>query len=774
MKGKQFISLRKQILKKQGKKAGSPDLSEIGFVSKISEGSNIEKLGRIIEKNRGRELLMIAGTGTGKTYSVNQYMERLYKEETTCQRIEFLGVPSSAQARQLEKDGFYVLVDTIGLNDMDFMLGRHKRHKKTGRSPMKVAFVYDKAQTIRHFLKKHPSYQADLFVDEAHKLYTAYSYRQDAIDDVEALISEIKERNGSVVLMTATPRSLAFRESIAHVIYCEGTERIAKYGQVEIVCQSESADRVPEMVYSTIVKEVKAGNRCFVRYNSFEDTGNVSAKLRAINGMNVKVVSSKNKDFDSITDMEGNCVNVYKNDIFNCFVNKSSLPEADCWFTTSMLDEGGSIVKIEGHGQPDNIVAVFVVKDKRFMQLDDIIQFSARIRFPYKKLVIVINRTKEAAEKVAKMENQCWGISKQVDITKKIVEQYTELMKLKGMNSEEIREGLLKFVELENLVGFKSNMDCINIGTDASVGINEKKKALTIYTVYNNQFGDNIGELEKALKSESDCHCTTVTEVKMIEASYDPVDYLQAALSDKKLLMQICDDRITDEEIKIVSHTSEYRKVRELISMQNLVCGKSRTDEEKTREAIKAVCDGSYGTFKNDLMAQMVCGLSNEELEKMCVKSDYEGDCWATKNYLSNTGVLKVIKDMETILGSTSLAVQKIKRLGGDLSAAKKYIKDNMEGYMNEMYLKDRERLMGMDKLGKEHVIILDHLYELSPSGKMKKKTINDSLLNKIVDALNREFGDGAYTARKVKNRILKLAIIQDGDKVAYLKKVKR
>ena len=99
MTGKQFRYLRYEILKKQGKKLKYQDLEvrELEFEKKIAEKDNIEKFAEIVENNRGKELLMIAGTGTGKTYTVNKYMDELYAKEKGQHRIELIGVPSTAR-----------------------------------------------------------------------------------------------------------------------------------------------------------------------------------------------------------------------------------------------------------------------------------------------------------------------------------------------------------------------------------------------------------------------------------------------------------------------------------------------------------------------------------------------------------------------------------------------------------------------------------------------------------------------------------------------------
>ena len=773
MTGKQFRYLRYEILKKQGKKLKYQDLEvrELEFEKKIAEKDNIEKFAEIVENNRGKELLMIAGTGTGKTYTVNKYMDELYAKEKGQHRIELIGVPSTAQARQLQKEGFHVLVEDNSISDMDFLCKSYFRSKATGHSSMKIVFVYDKAETVRKFLKRHKNYQADLFVDEAHKLYTAYNYRKDALDIVELLIHEVKDRNGSVVLMTATPKALAFRESIGQVLYCKGAERVAQYQQIEIVCKEKKADSFQDVVYSTIRKEVESGNHCFVRYNSFIDTGDISAKLRAVDNMNVKVVSSKNKDFEIETDSEGNRYNLYKNDIFNCFVNKSSLPEADCWFTTSMLDEGGSIERIEKHGQPENLVAIFVVKDKRFMQIDDAMQFSARIRFPYKKFVFIINREIDAeSEKISEMENLTWGITQQVNLTKSIVEQYAEIIRLKKVGNEEFEKELKNFTQLENVAGFQNNMDCITIDSDCRIGADEKKKALLIYNTFNNQYIDNIPEFVEHLKKVCDCREIQVIQAKVVKADFDINQYLLPVMGDSNLLLQIYDDYVEDDMLKTITHTKEYKKIQRLIQIQDVIRGAEESKVTKARKAIESVCLGekTAAEFKKELLGELLKKVPDSEIKEMYQEKYYKGSLVKEKEVLEQEELMDMLHRLHTLLENLDEAVQKLKQSGGNVEEVKKYIRNNFDGYMNEMYLADREKLWGMDKVGRERTIILDNIYELNSSGNLKKKTINEKLLEQVVTALNEEFGAGAYTNTKVKNRIKKMFKLQDNGTKIY------
>lgn len=779
----EFKELRKEILKNQGiKDVESLKVETIKFKSKIAEGDNIEKFDKLLKNHQGEEILMVSGTGTGKTYMVSKYMDSLYLSETKSHvkhRIQLIAVPSTAQARQLKTYGFQVLVGGENLKEFDLRM----RASGASEGNVKIAFVYDKADTILKFMEKHPHDMIDLFVDEAHKLYTAYSYRDAAIDVIEKLLNMVRRRKGNVVLMTATPRSLAFRKELKLVIEFKGEEQIAKYNQIEIICKNNDSDKVQDMVYSTIIHENKAGNRCFVRYNSFEDTGNITAKLREVNNLDVKVVSSKNKDYIMAKDAEGNYYNKYENPIFNCFVNKSSLPLADVWFTTSMLDEGGSINQIEKIGQSENLVAIFVVKNKKFMQLDDLLQFSARIRFPYKKLIVIVNRkeenTEESGEKdakrknnISKMESLCWYITKEIKLTKEIIQSYAKLMGLKGASAYQMREELESFTKLENLAGFQNNMCCITIGSEAEIVVNEKKQALTIYNVYNNQFAENINEFAEQLKKETDCTHVSVKPVDIIDCTYNEDYYLEEILYDEDLAHQVYNNYLKEDELIILSHTKKYKDVQILVNMQKTIYGARRTEKKVVEIAVKAVLNNTIESLKTRMLSELLKNIEDNELKDMCGRH-YDGNYTKSRKILEENGAFELIKGLKGLCGDIDQSIMKFRKFDGDIGAAKKYIKENMVPYMNELYEVDRDKLWCMDKAGRAHVIILDHIRELNSKGNVKKKTINNTILDEVVEALNKEFGEQAYSRIKVRHLIDKMVVYQDDNKIAYFKRVK-
>lgn len=782
MKAYEFKELRNEILKGQGVKDIEPlKVETISFNSKIAEGDNIEKFGKLLTNHQGEEILMVSGTGTGKTYMVSKHMDNLYAAEALRHekhRIQLIAVPSTAQARQLKVYGFQVLVGGESLHDFDLRM----RAAGAYEGAVKIAFVYDKADTILKFMKKHPYDMIDLFIDEAHKLYTAYNYRDTAIDVIENLINMVKERKGNVVLMTATPRSLVFRKELRLIIEFRGKERIAKYNEIEIICKNSDSDKIQDMVYSTIVHEKKAGNRCFVRYNSFEDTGNITAKLRELDNLDVKVVSSKNKDYMMAKDSEGNYYNKYENAIFNCFVNKSSLPLADVWFTTSMLDEGGSINQIETVGQTENLVAIFVVKNKKFMQLDDLLQFSARIRFPYKKLIVIINReeddeTEDSEErstkkKISKMESLNWYISKEVNITKEIIQSYVKLMSLKGIPDYQMKEELEGFTRLENLAGFQNNMCCISIGSETEIQINEKKKALTIYNVYNNQFAESTREFVEQLKKETDCAAISVKPVEIVKCTYNEDYYFEEILCDDDLIHQVYTNYLKDDELKILSHTKKYKEVQILIKMQKTIYGAKRTESKIVETAINAVLKGEVELAKTRMLSELLKNIDDSELKDMCSKY-YDGNYSKSRKILEENGAFDLIKELKALCGDLDKSITKFRKFDGDLKKTKNYIKENIIPHMNELYISDREKLWCMDKAGRAHVIVLDHIREVNSKGNIKKKTINNEVLDEVVEALNREFGEGIYSRIKVRHLIDKMVVYQDDRKIAYFKKVK-
>ena len=158
----------------------------------------------------------------------------------------------------------------------------------------------------------------------------------------------------------------------------------------------------------------------------------------------------------------------------------------------------------------------------------------------------------------------------------------------------------------------------------------------------------------------------------------------------------------------------------------------------------------------------------DSEIKEMYQEKCYKGSLVKEKEVLEQEELMDMLHRLHTLLENLDEAVKKLKQSGGNVEEVKKYIRNNFDGYMNEMYLADREKLWGMDKVGRERTIILDNIYELNSSGNLKKKTINEKLLEQVVTALNEEFGAGAYTNTKVKNRIKKMFKLQDNGTKIY------
>lgn len=779
MQALDFTNIQKLVMKKlEIDDYIKPHIETIHFKNKIAEDDNLDRICSILDSHAGQEVLLTAGTGTGKTYAVNQIINKIITDEETAdsdrKSIHILLTPSRAQTMQLENEyGFKPIVGGIDSRSIEKMF----LYAGAGKKSLKLSVVYDKAEDICDGLKKYLNYYSDtkiyLYVDEAHKLCTAYGYRDSAIQEVENLIQSMKDFHGVTCLMTATPRSLVFRKEINTVIECTGTEKVTQYAKLEIICKSNQSDKIEDMVYSTIVKEHESGNRCFVRYNSFADTGNVSSKLRALKKYDVKVVSSQNKDYDIITDTEGNTYTEYTNPIYNCVINSSSLPKADVWFTTSMLDEGNNISKIQGIGQDENLTAVFVVKDRRHMQIDDLQQFLARIRFPFKKAIVIMNKMEDESEPIKKLENIAWGINKQVRLTKQIIETYAEIMKLQDKDTLTIKNELERFKQIESISGIRSNLDCISIDSHLEIQIDERMKELLIYNAYNNQYADNVEKFYELLEKETDCDSITLNQASIISEEFYPTEILEKAIGNDRLLQQIYNNRLSDDELKMIEHTKVYKQLKDLIRISKIAYGKTANETDVAKRAVMSMCENCYKEEKQALISRIVSRLLPHEIRELT--SIYCDMKLSTiQDLFKEEGLIEPINNLTTILGDINIAVDKFKKLEGNLTEINKYIKENYQAYMNEMYLTDRNRLWGLDVEGRAHCLILDELYEVNSKGNMKKKTITDKLLENLVVILNAQFGDKAYTERKVKNRIKKMFVMQDGDKIAYLKKVKR
>lgn len=384
---------------------GSRKRVAVNYTDYISNSPEImETLIKCIK--RGGAYLMTADCAAGKTYAALVNIQ----QSVQGRKQVIVAVPNCIQAIQGKEYG-YTGQDgsfrrTVSVN------GQNKKN-----------FVFDRAHSIiatydacSKLLRASDENLADtvLFIDEAHQLYSARSYRTSALAGLSMAAEKITDAGGCVICMTGTPRKLdGF--PIKTVIECVRTDFAGRpapvvcFGELDLIRVACEKNTLREGVVKTILDLHHAGYIPFVRYNNKKKIREVLATLTAM-GLKVYTLSADDKSYTLLKDEYGNHTGImYDNEMFRDIAGKGALPRADVYLVTSVLEVGTSITSVLDENQnkrmPETLVPVFVADFDSF-DVDDMRQFFARIRFHVKKAVILTRKYRATDEaKKRKIDN---------------------------------------------------------------------------------------------------------------------------------------------------------------------------------------------------------------------------------------------------------------------------------------------------------------------------------------------------------------------------------
>ena len=244
-----------------------------------------------------KRMLLVAPPGSGKTYSIDKIDKG----------ILLLAVPSRMQTLQVRKQyGMWAVCGTDDNAVLDTKIESIDLSKCK-----KVVFTYDKAEDILAFVRMHKDEKYFLAVDEAHQLIKSSTFRKEATANLKKLIDYINaDEKSQFLFMTATPLSL-ITDDFNKIIHCTTDEDVKFFEHIEIVYKNEN--QCIDTVHEIVMREISEGNRLLIRYNSYRDLNELSLRLK-MGDIPYKMCTSKNKDFDLLTDEDGNKFIKYKNE----------------------------------------------------------------------------------------------------------------------------------------------------------------------------------------------------------------------------------------------------------------------------------------------------------------------------------------------------------------------------------------------------------------------------------------------------------------------------
>ncbi|MCD8082354.1 MAG: DEAD/DEAH box helicase family protein [Clostridiales bacterium] len=342
----------------------------------------------------GKIIKLIAECSSGKTaFCLCQLAQRLEGK-----RQVILITPNKIQS---EQNSFYGFTNRNGnYVETEVVVGGRGAFSFDGTHP--ISAVYDSAMKLFKYKdsQNHELAKTVLIIDEVHQLYSAKSYRQDCIASIEALVRVIIQQGGTVIYMTGTPRKIEGRP-VDYTVYGQHVNWKGELipgihtGKIELLRKNSHNTKMLIMLFKLIRKYVCEGYIPFVRLNNKEDIRKLQSMLLQ-DGIICDTLSADQKGYYMDTDTQQVC---YDSPLYASVMKRGMLPKADCYVVTSIIEVGTSIKGIVDEdgviGTPEKFLPIFVARNPKECDFDDMRQFFARARFHTKKCQIVMNYTED-------------------------------------------------------------------------------------------------------------------------------------------------------------------------------------------------------------------------------------------------------------------------------------------------------------------------------------------------------------------------------------------
>lgn len=334
-----------------------PNIMKRTFTEKLTknpEEGNMEAIKELICQDNGAKSLIIAPTGSGKTYSIDAIFKQITAESSEKQLLCLL-CPNRVQNIQNEKSddyNFEALIEGISLED-------------NGEDIRQISAVYDKLPEIRKYKKEHPDCKLRVVIDECHTLISANTFREQAISSIMRLIQSGEA--DSYTFITATYENMCVF-SFNNILLFEDKNYKPVFKSIDI--RFAKKKDLDNLIMSTAMHESKP----YIRLNSMERIERIDKTLTNL-GINSQTITADDKGYR--TNDDGTVT--YNNIIFDHIVNNDDLynnkGEADVILATSLLDAGTNFSRYSPESTP-----VFVVLSEKLMNIDEIEQSFNRFR----------------------------------------------------------------------------------------------------------------------------------------------------------------------------------------------------------------------------------------------------------------------------------------------------------------------------------------------------------------------------------------------------------
>lgn len=256
-----------------------PNIMKRTFTEKLTknpEEGNMEAIKELICQDNGAKSLIIAPTGSGKTYSIDAIFKQITAESSEKQLLCLL-CPNRVQNIQNEKSddyNFEALIEGISLED-------------NGEDSRQISAVYDKLPEIRKYKKEHPDCKLRVVIDECHTLISANTFREQAISSIMRLIQSGEA--DSYTFITATYENMCVF-SFDNILLFEDKNYKPVFKSIDIKF-AEKTD-LDNLIMSTAMHESKP----YIRLNSMERIERIDKTLTNL-GINSQTVTADDKGY---------------------------------------------------------------------------------------------------------------------------------------------------------------------------------------------------------------------------------------------------------------------------------------------------------------------------------------------------------------------------------------------------------------------------------------------------------------------------------------------
>ena len=258
--------------------------------------------------------------------------------------------------------------------------------------------VYDKANEILNY-DEMSAYKTILVIDEAHEMEDARDYRATAISKIEMAAEYVNDCGGTVVYMTGTPQKLMGHNfnywiHVDRVDEAQNTLPRLNMETVDIYRKDSHKVNMLDFLVNVVCEMRKNNERPIVHLNDIKKIREAANKLRS-KGIHSQILTSYEKGFTEYKDKSGKKMRKYHSQMYQSIVERSALPEADCYLVTSILDVGTSITGVIGQDgkvhEDASLAPVFLTRAPKDFDVDKITQFFSRIRYTVHRGVILMN-----------------------------------------------------------------------------------------------------------------------------------------------------------------------------------------------------------------------------------------------------------------------------------------------------------------------------------------------------------------------------------------------